>query len=115
MATRRRPGSPVVAHSAVAGTATVDTAYSVNREPRGSQHREETLLERTFSPEQAPASVRVGVGMTIATAPFESLRIDVAVTLPCLSSEVEDAYVQASEYAATFLQDEQARWQDGGS
>jgi len=52
--------------------------------------------------------------MTIATAPFESLRIDVAVTLPCLAAEVEDAYVQASEYAANFLNEEQARWQPGG-
>lgn len=116
MATRPRPGTPAAKAAAkVAGTASVTNAYSVNKEVRGSHHEEQTLLTRTFSPEQAPASVRVGVGMTIATAPFESLRIDVAVTLPCLASEVEDAYVQASEYAAVFLQDEQARWQTGGA
>jgi len=109
---RPRPGTPAAATQRA--TAVVSTEYSVSKEPRGSARHEQTLLERTFAPDQAPASVRVGVGMTIATAPFESLRIDVAVTLPCLAAEVEDAYVQASEYAANFLNEEQARWQPGG-
>ncbi len=114
---RPRPAAkpPAVPGAQQRGTAVVSTEYTVNKEIRGSTNTEQTLLERRFAQDQSPASVRVGVGMTIATAPFESLRIDVAVTLPCLASEVEDAYVQASEYAANFLNEEQSRWQPGGA
>lgn len=115
--TRPRPAAAPVAVPGAAqrGAAVIATEYRVGKETRGSTHSEQTLLERRFPADTPPASVRVGVGMTIATAPFESLRIDVAVTLPCLASEVEDAYVQASEYAANFLNEEQSRWQPGGA
>lgn len=112
---RPRPAAKAVPGSEQAAVAVVNSEYRVSKETRGSTHTEQTLLTRRFPADQHPANVRVGVGMTIATAPFESLRIDVAVSLPCLPSEVEDAYVQASEYAANFLAEEQSRWQSGGA
>lgn len=115
--TRPRPAAApaAVPGASQRGTAVVATEYRVGKDPRGSTATEMTLLERRFAQDESPASVRVGVGMTINQGNFESLRIDVAVTLPCLSSEVEDAYVQASEYAANFLNEEQSRWQAGGA
>lgn len=104
---RSRVSSPGTVERA---TAQVRGELKIKGELRGSRSHEETLLERRFGTGEQAAFVRVGAGLTINTGNFESLRLDVAVTLPCLSSEVEDAYVQASEYTTNFLAEEQARW-----
>ena len=110
---RMRPAAPVAAPVAGVqerGVARVGGEMKVKGEMRGSNTREVTLLERRFAVGEQAAFVRVGAGLTINTGNFESLRLDVAVTLPCLASEVEDAYVQSSQYVADFLAEEQNNW-----
>lgn len=102
--------APVQAGTQERGTATVRGEMKVGGEMRGSKAHETTLLERRFAVGEHPAFVRVGAGLTINTGNFESLRLDVSVSLPCLPSEVEDAYVQASQYTADFLAEEQSTW-----
>lgn len=99
-----RPGAQEV------GAATVVGQLSHHKEMRGSRARDVLLEDRRFDEGQHPAFVRVGAGLTINTGNFESLRIDVSVTLPCLPSEVEEAYDRASNYAANFMAEEQANW-----
>lgn len=93
-----------------AGTATAVGQLSHRGDMRGSRARDVLLEDRRFEEGQQPAFVRVGAGLTINTGNFESLRIDVSVTLPCLPSELEDAYDRASNYAANFVAEEQANW-----
>jgi hypothetical protein len=92
------------------GKLSVNTAVMHRREERGGSHREETLLERRFAEGEQAAFVRVGVGMTINLGNFESLRLDVAVTLPCLASETEEAYIAASDQVSQYMAEEQSRW-----
>lgn len=82
----------------------------VRGELRGARSQEQTLTTKNFSVESPAAFVRVGVGMTINTGNFESLRLDVAVTLPCLPDEVGETYEQASDFAAEYIASEEARW-----
>lgn len=50
-----------------------------------------------------PAFVRVSAGVTKTTAPFEYLRIDVAVTVPCYVEEVDKVFARTEEKVAEFL------------
>lgn len=71
---------------------------------------EEVLGVRRFKDGEHPAYVRVSAGMTINMGDFNSLRIDVSVTLPCLPEEIESTYEEASERTAQFVSIEQERW-----
>lgn len=53
-----------------------------------------------------PAYVRVSAGVTKATAPYESLRVDVAVTIPCYVEEIEDVKNKAAEAVSRYLDEE---------
>ena len=52
------------------------------------------------------AFVRVEAGQTVNLGDFESLRISVAVTVPCYKEEVEDTTDQVCDYVAERLVDE---------
>lgn len=71
---------------------------------------EEFLTDREFGPEQPAAYVRMGAGGTYSLGKFESLRLDVSVTLPCLPSEVNDALDTCAELVATRLSEEERTW-----
>jgi hypothetical protein len=71
---------------------------------------EQRLPSRVFPPGVEPAHVRLGIGKTISLGDFEFLRIDAAVTLPCLPEEVPDTLVEAGELAARALLDEECAW-----
>lgn len=57
-----------------------------------------------------PAMVKCGAGVTRNMGNYESLRIDVAVTLPCRPEDVEETYAQAAEFVAQKLTEEEALW-----
>jgi len=50
--------------------------------------------------------VRVGVGLTINIGNFESCRLDVALELPCISEDAEEAYGVAKAFVDTKLEAE---------
>lgn len=58
-----------------------------------------------------PAYVSVGVGMTENLGNYESLRLDVRVTLPCGTSdaEVRAASARASSLATEFIEEERKK------
>ena len=97
-------------------TRTTQTKYT--KKHRGDPEPE--VIEETEEAEQLgtsdfpsgvePAFVRVAVGKTHNMLNFESLRIDVAVTLPCRVEDVDDTYVQASEFVYDKMMEEEKLW-----
>lgn len=53
-----------------------------------------------------PAYVRVGAGVTKSTGNYESLRIDVAVTVPCYKEQIKSTAKEAAEFVAATLDKE---------
>jgi hypothetical protein len=53
-----------------------------------------------------PAFVRVSHGVTKNIGDYESLRIDVAVTMPCYKEKVEEVSAELGNYIAVLLERE---------
>lgn len=75
-----------------------------------SESSDEAIENVEFQPGQEPAFVRVAAGKTIDMGNFEFLRIDVAVTYPCLPSKVDETYERAAEWVADKMVNEEQRW-----
>lgn len=73
----------------------------------------EVMTRTHFAPGQEPAFVRVGAGLTCNLGNFESLRIDVAVTLPCLITEIDATVALASDFVADRVAQEETAWLGG--
>lgn len=56
--------------------------------------------------ESDPAYVRVSHGVTKSIGDYESLRIDVAITVPCYLEMIEDTAKDAGETVAVMMEDE---------
>lgn len=70
--------------------------YVTKQFPSGSEEQDEQrILVDTF--ETTPAEVTAKLGMTINLGNYESLRVDVAVTLPCYKEEISQAQQKAFE------------------
>lgn len=59
-----------------------------------------------------PAYVRISHGMTSNMGNFESLRIDVAVTMPCYREDVDETRARISDYVAECLESEVGSYRD---
>ena len=115
MATPRRMRTETAAKRAVRSTEEegkirVSTTAKDRDGPYHETHAEDVLLKRQFREGQHPAYVKVGAGMTVNLGQFESLRIDVSVSLPCLPEEIDDCYVTASDFVADKLNEEETNW-----
>lgn len=78
-------------------------------EPYYEQDQDEEVGEvKAFTSQ--PALVKCGAGVTRNMGNYESLRIDVAVTLPCHPDEVEATYSTAADFVAEKLAEEEALW-----
>ena len=53
-----------------------------------------------------PAYVRASFGQTRKIEEFESVRVDVSVSLPCYAEEIEETLTQARELAMEACEDE---------
>lgn len=98
------------AESNVSGSRDTRSEYSHRRTKIDETSSHEALPDVPFPPGVEPAFVRVAVGNTYNMGDFNSLRIDVSVTLPCLPDEVEDAYQRASEFCAEKVREEELQW-----
>lgn len=56
--------------------------------------------------ETDPAFVRISAGVTKSTGPYESLRVDASITLPCYAEEVNEVYKRVAEQVAVILDEE---------
>jgi hypothetical protein len=107
------PSQPVRRRSVVATT----TEGKVNASSQ-TKHAKEIIRETNESKSIAmdglppdPAYVRVGAGVTENLGNFESLRIDVSVTLPCGTSdaEIRAAKTRAADFVVEFIEDERQK------
>ncbi len=56
--------------------------------------------------ESEPAYVRANAGVTKSTGNYESLRVDISVSLPCYPEEVDEVLERVCDYVAVKLQSE---------
>lgn len=108
--------SPVKrAHTEEAGKGYVATSYSRSKKVIDETHRDAETAVRRFAPGEEVAYVRIGAGCTINMDKFESLRIDCAVTLPCLPHEINETADEASQFVLDRMNEEQIRWLGEGN
>jgi hypothetical protein len=50
-----------------------------------------------------PAYVRASAGVTRNLGDYESLRVDVSITMPCYKEQVEDTYIAIADKVADLL------------
>lgn len=82
----------------------------------GEEKEEQDVEVMPFEVE--PAYVRAAIGTTRNLGDYESLRIDVAVTIPCYVETINETYEEAAEWVAEKLEEELelfAESQGGGS
>jgi hypothetical protein len=60
----------------------------------------ETFIKGPLIPPSVLCHIEVGGGQTISTAPYESARIDVRLTVPCAKDDLNDAYDWASNWVS---------------
>lgn len=53
-----------------------------------------------------PAYIRVGAGTTRNMGNYESLRVDIAITMPCYPNEIDRVYPQVSDKVYDLLDEE---------
>lgn len=53
-----------------------------------------------------PAYVRVGAGVTKRIADYESLRVDVSISVPCYVEEIEEVQKRTASLVADMLDEE---------
>ncbi len=81
---------------------TADETVFVHSSIAGEESEERQVIEvHRFATE--PAYARVAKGITANMGNYESLRIDVGVTLPCYAEEIEEALDVAADKAHAFL------------
>lgn len=70
--------------------------------------KRKSLEVRTFKTD--PAFVRVNAGVTKNLGNYESLRVDVAITVPCYVEEIEKVQKRAAALVADMLDAEVAEY-----
>jgi hypothetical protein len=84
---------------------TVEEKVSVTSVYGGEErNRQEKLKVRKFLVE--PAYVRVNAGMTKNMGNYESLRIDVSITVPCYTEEIDKVFPAVADKVSIFLEEE---------
>lgn len=85
--------------------ATQDAILVVTASGVGVDEEKRKAIEvRQFSTD--PAFVRVAAGVTKNLGNYESLRVDVSLTVPCYVEEIEKVQKRAAELVASMLDDE---------
>ena len=83
---------------------TEDTRTVISSYLGSEKNRTEKLQVRKFMVE--PAYVRVNAGMTKNMGNYESLRVDVSVTIPCYPEEIDKVLPRVADKVAKFLDEE---------
>jgi hypothetical protein len=96
--TRSRRSRPVLQTTQEAVIVVTSSGVGIGEEKRKS------LEVRKFETE--PAYVRVNAGVTKNLGNYESLRVDVSLTVPCYVEEIEQVQTRTAELVAKMLDDE---------
>ena len=111
---RRRIREPdvIVEQGKAKVTATVFNKESTNKEAVKDSITEVAIFKTE------PAYVRVSAGKTCNLGNYESLRVDVAITMPCYVEEVMDTQKHVADTVAAMLETELNSYlgvKDGGT
>jgi hypothetical protein len=82
----------------------VSKTIVAGKETVRANEKREVLQVRKFASE--PAYIRMSQGITRNLGNYESLRIDVGVTLPCYPEEVDSIVPQLGQKVAAYLENE---------
>jgi hypothetical protein len=89
---------------------THDTVLNVMSSSFGIEENERTVIGvRKFATE--PAYVRVNAGTTKNLGNYESLRVDVSITLPCYAEEIPTVFEKVADEVAGLLADELKKYE----
>mgnify|MGYP000093891773 CR=1 FL=1 len=83
---------------------TTTIQVKVNREIEEDKLEQQVLEVHEF--QTTPAMVEVKAGMTKAIGQFEFLRVDVGITRPCYTEEIEEVQGEVAIKVANALNDE---------
>lgn len=87
-----------------------ETTLTVMSKHAGKDESKPVALEvRKFETE--PAYVRVSAGMTKNLGNYESLRVDIAISMPCYEEEIDAVMPKVADKVAAFLEDELKNYQ----
>lgn len=92
------------------GSVVVSSEYRNRKDTLQKTEQREDLEEVALPPGVEPAFVRVGFGKTYNLGNFNSLRVDVAVTMPCAPKDVDKTYKETAQYCADKLAEEESQW-----
>lgn len=101
-AIRRRSTQP----EAIAAADTIRVSCSYMGEETS---REKHIHVRKFEVE--PAYVRVNVGSTKNMGNYESLRVDVSITMPCYAEEVDKVLPKLADKVGKYLDEELQKYE----
>ncbi len=87
-----------------------EATLSVSASPYGTEGttRREVLSVHKFEVE--PAYVRISAGTTKKLADYESLRVDVSISVPCYTEEIEAVAKKVGEKVSEILSAELAEY-----
>lgn len=105
MATRKqvRRESSDTLHKKESGTIKVFRSFSSSGEVMSEDEGVEDLEVREFKVD--PAYISVNHGRTVNIGNFESVRVDVRVSIPCYKEEVVEAILYADNTSSDYLKD----------
>ena len=89
-----------------ATTRTVEGTKKVWVTPFKNAEEEESVEIDVHVFDTDPAFVRVAAGQTINLGEYESLRVDVAITMPCYKEQVNETQTECAEWVAERLGNE---------
>lgn len=76
------------------------------------ESKPQKLAVTTFASE--PAYVRVSAGVTKNLGNYESLRLDVAISMPCYPEEIDKVVPKVGDMVSAHLEREIGAWADAG-
>lgn len=92
---------------------TAQTTLIVNASLYGRKNdRIEKIEIQPFVTE--PAYVRASAGVTRNLGEYESLRVDVSITVPCYPEEIDQVYTNLTDKVCELLDEEVSRYIEGG-
>lgn len=92
------------------GSAAVRTVHVSSRNPIDSSEEIRSFDSQVFETE--PAYVRVNAGLTTNLGDYESLRVDVSISMPCYKEEIEQVFPSIGDKVSEMLDSEVEKWLD---
>lgn len=87
-----------------------ETTLTIMSKHAGKDETKPVALEvRKFETE--PAYVRVSAGMTKNMGNYESLRVDIAISMPCYEEEIDAVLPKVADKVAAYLDEELKNYQ----